>query len=484
MADGRGSKAASSLLFKLAESTGMQVISFVVSLLLARLLTPGDYGVLTTLTVFIAISQVFVQSGMSTALIQKKDVDDTDLSSVFFFSLGIAGGLYALLYAAAPAIAAYFEAEQLRDTLRVLALVLFPGAFTCVQNAVVARQMAFRKQMLCSLTATVLSGVTGVTMALGGLGSWALVGQQLVNQVVLAGLMLVFLPWKPKLLFQWNRLMVLVKFGWKLLLSSLLDTGYTHLRSIVIGKRYTQDMLGFYTRGKQFPELVMNAVGGSMSSVMLPVMAEQQDEKEQMKQTLRRAIMASSFLVMPLMAGMAGAAKPMITLLLSEKWLPCVPFLQIMALDYALYPFHMMNLACINANGRSDIFLRLEFIKKAYGLAILAISVFCFDSVEAIAWGLTISAPISAYVNAAPNSRLVGYRFSEQVKDLLPIIALSAVMFLTVSAMNLLALHPALLLILQLITGIAVYGGLALLFKMESITFLMDMLRQLLKKHS
>jgi len=421
---------------------------------------------------------------MSTALIQQKDVDDTDLSSVFFFSIGIAGALYAALFALAPAIAAYFEAPQLQDTLRVLALVLFPGSFTCVQNAVVARRMAFRRQMLCSLTATVLSGVTGVTMALGGMGSWALVGQQLVNQCALAVLMLVFIPWRPRLLFSWKRLQVMVRFGWKLLVSSLLDTGYTHLRSIVIGKRYTQDMLGLYTRGRQFPELVMNAVGGSISSVMLPVMAEQQDEKEKMKQTLRRAIMASSFLVMPLMAGMAGAAKPMITLLLTEKWLPCVPFLQILAIDFAFYPFHMMNLACINANGRSDIFLRLEIIKKAYGLAILAVTVFCFHSVEAIAWGLTLSTPISCYVNAAPNQKLVGYRFPEQVRDMLPIIALSAVMFIAVSAMNLLPLHPALLLPLQVLAGAAVYGGLALLFRMESMTFLLDMLKQLIHKHA
>ena len=482
MSEARGGKAASSFLFKLIESVGMQLISFVVSVLLARLLTPDDYGILTMLTVFIALAQVFVTSGLNTALIQQKDVDDTDLSSVFYVSFGMAAVMYALLYVSSPAIAAYFEAPALRDTLRVLSLILFAGAFTCVQNAVVARQMAFRRQMLLSLAATIASGVVGVSMALAGMGHWALVGQQLVNQFGLAALMFVWIPWRPRLRFSWKRVARLIRFGWKLLVSSILDTTYINLRSVVVGKRFNEAALGFYNRGKQFPELVMNAVNGSISSVMLPVLAESQDDKERMKQLLRQTIMTSSFLVLPLMAGLAAAGKPLITLLLTEKWLPCVPFLQIMAMDYALYPVHVANLAAINAQGRSDIFLKLEIIKKSYGLAILAVAVFAFDTVEAIAWTAVIGGCISAFTNGAPNRKLLGYGFLRQLRDLAPSLLLSAAMFLLLSAMNALPLHPAAVLAVQVAAGAAFYLGLSWLLKLESLRMMTDTLLKLLRK--
>lgn len=474
MSDSRSRKAASSFAFKLLESVGMQGVSFVVSLLLARLLTPGDYGVLTMLTVFIAVSQVFVQSGLNTALIQKKDVDETDVSSVFWVSLCIAAALYALLFALAPVIAAYFAMPQLQGTLRVLALVLLPGALVSVENAVVARQMAFRRQMLCSLTATVLSGCVGVGMALGGMGYWALVGQQLTNQFALAALLLALVRWRPRAVFSWDRVKGLVRFGWKLLASSLLDTGYQNLRSAVIGKQFPSDTLGFYNRGKQFPELMMNAVNGSIQSVMLPVLSEQQDDAARMKQMMRRSVMASSFLVLPMMAGLAAVAEPLIRLLLTDKWLPCVPFLQICCIDFAFYPIHTANLQAINAMGRSDVFLKLEVIKKTYGLIILAVTALVFRSVYAIAWGAVISTLLSAVVNASPNRRLLQYGYLEQMKDVLPSAAMALVMFGAVRLAGGLALSPLLLLAVQVCVGVGVYGGLALLLRPESARWLLE----------
>ena len=482
MSESRGQKAASSFVFKLIESFGMQGIAFVVSIVLARLLSAEDYGVLGMLTVFIAVSQVFVQSGLNTALIQKKDVDETDLSSVFFVSLGIAVLLYAVLFFAAPFIAAFFAMPQLKNTLRVLALVLVPGALVSVQNAVVARQMAFRKLMMCSLTATVLSGAVGIGMAFAGCGYWALVGQQLSNQLGLSILLLFVVKWKPKLLFSFARVKTLVRFGWKLLLSSLLDTGYMNLRTAVIGKQFPGDTLGYFNRGKQFPELVMNAVNGSIQSVMLPVLSEQQDDRAQMKQMMRRSVMVSSFLVLPMMAGLAAVAEPLIRLLLTDKWLPCVPFLQICCIDFAFYPIHTANLQAINAMGRSDVFLKLELIKKSYGLLILVLSVLLFDSVYAIAWGAVISTLLSAVVNASPNRKLMGYGYLEQMKDVLPSIALSLVMFIAVSAVGTLSLPTVLLLMVQIMAGVLVYGALALLLKLEAARYLLDMMKKMIHK--
>lgn len=482
MSETRSQKTLSSFLFKVVESLGNQGIAFLVSLLLARLLDTSDYGVLSMLMVFIAVAQVFVTSGLNTALIQRKDVDETDLSSVFYVSFGVAAAFYALLFALAPWLASFFHMPALKPTLRVMALILLPGSLVSVQNAVVARQMAFRKLMIASLCATVLSGTVGVVMALNGAGYWALVAQQMTNQCTLAILLLFMIKWRPRRVFSFARVKSHLRFGWKLLVSGLLDTGFTNLRSAVIGKKFSDDALAFYTRGKQFPELAMNAINGSISSVILPVLSEQQDETERMKQTMRRSIMLSSFIVVPMMAGLAAVAEPMIRLLLTDKWLPCVPFLQLCCIDYALYPIHTNNLSAINAKGRSDVFLKLEIIKKSYGQAILLISVLCFDGVMAIAWGGVISSAVSAAVNAHPNRSLIRYGFLEQLHDILPTILISLVMFGVVYAMNTLALPSSVLLILQVIAGVIVYGGLSLLFKVESMQLIGQVAKKLFKR--
>jgi len=477
----RSAKAPSSFLFKLAESFGTQGIAFVVSVVLARLLEPSDYGVLAVLMVFIALSQVFVQSGLNTALIQKKDADDTDLSSAFFVSLGIAIVLYLLLFLLAPAIGSYFDMAGLAPVLRVLALVLLPGAVISVQNAVIAREMKFRRLMFASLCATMLSGAVGIGMALAGMGYWALVGQQLSSQFGLMCALWLMARWRPHALFSWARVRGLIRFGWKLLAASLLDSGYLSLRTAVIGKKFDKDTLGFYNRGKQFPELVMNAVNGSIQSVMLPVLSELQENIPRMKQMMRRSVVASSFLVLPLMTGLAAVAEPLVVLLLTDKWLPAVPFLQICCIDFAFYPIHTANLQAINAMGRSDVFLKLELIKKSYGLVILAATVLFFDSVLVIAWGGVVSTLLSAVVNAMPNRKLLGYGYLEQMRDILPQAALAMVMFLAVSAVGLLPLALAGRLLIQVLVGVVVYGGLALALRMEGMQYLLAIVRKIIR---
>ncbi|MEG0049997.1 MAG: lipopolysaccharide biosynthesis protein [Clostridia bacterium] len=482
MSEKRGASVASSFLFKLMESVGAQGISFVVGILLARLLSPYDYTVLGMLMAFIAIAQVFVQSGLNTALIQKKEVDEKDRSSVFWLSLAISTALYLILALCAPAIGTFFHMPELVPLLRVIALMLFPGALLSVQNAVVAREMAFKKLMLASLLATLCSGGVGIAMAYGGFGYWALVGQQMANQLCLSVVLLICVKWRPHWVFCKKRIGVLISFGWKLLASSLLETGYNNLRSLVIGKKFNKDALGIYNRGKQFPEMMMNAVNGTIQSVMLPVLSQKQEDVLRMKQMMRRSVKVSSFLVMPMMAGLAAVAAPLVSLLLTDKWLPCVPFLQICCIDFAFYPIHTANLQAISAMGRSDVFLRLELIKKGFGLVVLCVTVFCFQSVLAIAWGAVISTLVAAFINASPNRRLLGYGYLEQMRDVLPSMLLSLVMFGAVYALNLLKLAPLGLLCLQIAAGVTIYGGLALLFKLESLRYLKDTLQGLLQR--
>lgn len=476
-------RAGKSFLFKFTESAGTQAISFVVYIVLARLLSPENYGVLTLLTVFTNISAVFVQSGLNTALIQKLEVDETDLSSVFYLSLMIAGGCYALLFFSAPAVAVYYQKPELTLYLRVLALILFPGALISVQQAVIARRMAFHRLMVAGIVTNLISGTLGISLAYAGMGMWALIGQQLSNQFTLCVLLLFMVDWKPRLLFSWRKVAGLFSFGWKLLLSSLIETVYNNLRSVVIAKRFSSEDLGFYNRGKQFPELLMNSVNGSIQSVMLPLFSGEQEHQARMKAMMRRTIMVSSYLVFPMMAGLALVARPMVSLLLTDKWLPCVPFLWIACADFAFYPVHTSNLQAINAMGRSDVFLKLEIIKKSYGLAILAISVFCFDSVLVVAAGSVLSTLISTFVNAAPNKKLLGYSYGEQVRDLLPALGMTLLMGLTVWAVGHAPLGNLPLLLLQVATGVAVYAGLSLWWKPEAFSGLIDMVRVLRRRN-
>ena len=482
MTENREGKAASSIFFKLGESVGRELIVFVVNIVLARLLDPADHGVLTMLTVFISLAQVFVQSGLNTALVQKKEADETDCSSVFYAGLLIAVGCYGLLFFAAPAIAAYFEMPELTATLRVLALILIPGAFVMVEDAVVARRMLFRKSMLAGLLATLFSGVVGVGMAWAGMKHWALVGQQLTNTLLQAVLLMVLTKWHPKWLFSWQKLKGLLSFGWRILVSSLLDTGYNQLRTAVIGKKYATDTLGSYNKGRQFPELVMSAVNTSVQSVMLPVLSQQQENRERMREILRRSLMTACFLVFPLMAGLSAVATPLVTLLLTEKWLPCVPFLQICCIDYAFYPVHTFNLQAVNAMGRSDLFLKLELVKKSYGILLLVGAVFLCHSVEAIVWSGVISTCLSLVVNAWPNGKLLGYGFSKQWRDLLPILLSSVIMFVAVLALGQLNLPTLPLLCVQVAAGVGIYGGLSILFRVPALKLVKEMLPGLLKK--
>ncbi len=471
-----------SLIYKFMERCGYQGISFIIQLILARLLDPTDYGVLTLLTIFINISQVFVQSGLNTALIQRKDVTEKDFSSVFYVSLFIAVTLYGVLFFSAPFIADFYNMPQLKSVLRVLALILLPGAFNSIQNAKIAREMQFKKLMYSTFGAAVISGTVGIAMAYMGFGVWALVGQQLSNQISICIIMIFVVKWRPLLTIEFSRVKSLFSFGWKLMCSSLIDVIYRELQSLVIGKKYNSETLGYYNRGKQFPDIVVINLNGSIQSVMLPTLSKEQDNKERMKTMMRRSIVTSSFIVFPLMMGLAVVAEPLISLLLTDKWLPCVPYLRVYCFIYAFHPIHTANLQALNAQGRSDKFLQLEIIKKIYGLITLFITVFCFDSPLAIALGGSVTTIISCFVNASPNKKLLDYSYPEQLKDILPSIIISVIMGVLVYFISLLPLTSWALLIIQIIAGMVIYVALAEIFKLECYTYIKNMVINMLKK--
>lgn len=471
------------LLWKLLERFGTQGLQFIIQIILARLLLPSDYGILALVVIFITIANVFVQSGLSTSLIQKKVVDQVDYSSVLYISLGIAGILYCLLYFTAPLIGVFYDNDSLVLVLRVLALTLFPGAFNSIQNAIVSRTMQFKRLFYSSVGAGIVSGIVGIYLAYHDFGIWALVFQQLSNQLCITLILWFTVKWRPTLQFSLERVNILYSFGWKLLVSSLIDTTYRDLRSLIIGKVYTPAMLGYYNRGQQFPQLIISNINGSIQSVMLPALAAQQDYSDRVKSMMRRSIVTSSFIVFPMMVGLAVVAEPLVLLLLTEKWLPSVPFIQIFCFSYALWPIHTANLQAINAMGRSDIFLKLEIIKKVLGLVILAVSL--PFGVYYLALSENVSSIISSFINASPNKKLLNYGYGEQIKDILPSLLLSLVMGVIVYLLLFLGLSPLITMLLQIVVGTIVYVGLALLFKLECFTYLVQTLLSLVKgKHN
>lgn len=469
-----------SLIYKFMERCGYQGVAFLVQIVLARLLSPADYGVISLLAIFITVSQVFVQSGLNTALIQKKEVDEVDYSSVFFVSLGISVVLYVILFFCAPYIALFYNMPELSKYLRVLALILIPGAFNSIQNAQIARRMEFKKLMYSTWIAVIVSGIVGILLAYLQFGTWALVFQQLTNQFLVCIILGKMIKWRPAIKFSWKKVNVLFSFGWKLLCSNLIDTIYTNLQGLVIGKKYNSSTLGIYNRGKQFPQLLVDNINGSIQSIMLPTLSKYQDDKVILKSMMRRSIVTSSLIIFPLLTLLGMVARPLITLVLTEKWIECVPYMWIYCFIYAFMPIHTANLQAINAQGRSDQFLKLEIIKKCYGVLILCITIGLFESPIAIAIGGAVSTLISCFVNAHPNKKLLNYSYLEQMKDILPELILAFVMGMAIYPISFINIPDILLIIIQVICGIFIYCLLAWLFKLEPFLYLMHTIKMYL----
>lgn len=465
------------LFWKLLERFGVQGVQFVLQIILARLLSPDDYGVLAIMVIFTTIANVFIQTGFNTALIQNKEVTEEDYSTVLWITLGIAGILYVIIFFTSPVIGDFYSKPELIKPLRVLALMLFPGALNSIQLAKVSREMDFKKVFYSNLGAIIVSGTAGIVVAVFGGGLWALVIQTMLN-IFTAALVMQFTT-KLKIYFKVNfkRAKALFSFGWKLLVSAVLDTLYQNLQSLVIGKKYNSETLGYHNRGLQFPQFLITSISGAIQSVMLPVLSEKQDEKEEMKNMMRNAVSLSAYVVFPMALGLAGVAEPFVKLVLTEKWLPCVPYLQIYCFSFVFYPINACNLQAINAIGRSDCFLKIEIIKKIYGLIALAISVYFFESPIAIALSAVITTVISCFVNAAPNKSLIDYSYKEQIEDIVPSFIISFVMLLGVQAIQFLNIGTFLTLVLQVVCGVMIYLIISAVARIKPFMQLLNILK-------
>ena len=470
-------------IWKFIEKTSAQIVSFLVSIILARLLLPDDYGIIALVTVFITICDKLVVSGFATSLIQKKDADNVDFSTVFFFSLAMSIVLYAAMFFGAPLIADLYSAydkELLVSVIRVMSIQVIITAVNSVQQAYVSRTMQFKKTFISTIVSTVLSAAVGIWMAYAGCGVWALVAQYFISAASTMVIIWFVVGWRPDFTFSLQRFRALYSYGWKIFVASIVKVLYNDLRSIIIGVKYAPADLAFYNKGQSFPQLIESNVGGTIDSVLFPAISKTQESKEKTLALLRRAIKTSTYVLMPMLMGLAAVAEPLVKILLTEKWLPCVPYMQILCFTFAFMPIEVDNLQAIKALGRSDLALRLEIIKKIIGVALLIISI--PFGVKAIALSMLVGAVANAIVDAIPNRKLLGYRFSQQIADVIPNMFVSLAMFLGVYAISFAKFNVYAMLAIQIVSGVAIYLLISIVFKIESFRYILNMVKALLNK--
>ncbi len=473
-------KTISGLIWQYAEKCGAEIIQFVVSIIIARILSPEEYGIIGIVTVFITVANVFVVSGLGQALVQQKEINEDDYSTVFFYNIAFSILLYIALFFAAPIIAGFYKSDILLPVIRVLGITIIIGAVNNVQRSYVQKTMQFKRFFVSTLIGKIVSAIVGIIMAINGFGVWALVGQQISMLMTDMLILWITVKWRPRLVFSVGRMKKLFSYGWKLLCSNLIDTVYNNIYTLLIGKFYSPTDLGFYNRGKDFPRAIVINVNSTIDSVMFPVLSDVQEQKERLKSMMRRSMVTSTFLIFPAMAGLAAISEPLTVFLLTDKWLPAVPFIQFCCFTFAFLPVTTANLQAIKALGRSDIFLKLEIIKKIIGILVLVLTLphglmvmmtaRCFNTV------------LSSFINAYPNKKLLGYTYLEQVKDIAPSLVLSLIMAVAVLPITLFEIAPVLQIIVQIIIGVAVYFGLAKLFKFECLEYIINTIKGFVSK--
>lgn len=470
----------SNLIWRFAERSGAQLVAFVVSIVLARMLSPDIYGTVALINVFTNILQVFVDSGLGNALIQKKDADDVDFSTVFYVNLLFCGLLYVLLFLCAPLIAGFYHDMSLVPLTRVVGITLLVAGIKNIQQAYVSKHMMFRKFFFSTLGGTIAAAVVGISMAMAGYGAWALVAQQIINVSIDTIILWITVKWRPKKMFSMRRLKGLFSYGWKLLMSSLIDIVYKNSRQLVIGKLYSASDLAYYNKGRQFPNYVITNINSAIDSVLFPAMSKRQDSRQDVRLMTRQSIKVSAYVMAPLMMGLAFTADSVVRLLLTDKWIECVPYLRIFCITFMFWPIHTANLNAIKAMGRSDLFLKLEILKKCVGVVLLLTTM--WFGPMAMAYSMLVSSMASQIINSWPNRKLLGYSYVEQIRDVIPGILLAVVMGSVVWCISLTDWPILLVFITQVLLGAVIYIAGSAVFRIEAFGYLKGFLAAFVKK--
>lgn len=463
-------KTISNLAWRFVERCGAQGIALFVSIILARMLDPTDYGMISLVVILTNILQVLVDCGLGNALIQKKDADDLDFSSVFCCNIFFCCILYVGLFFLAPVIASFYGDKKLISIIRVLGLTVVISGVKNIQQAYVSKQLIFKRFFYATFGGSIVSAICGIYLAYHGYGVWSLVVQQVSNALLDTMILWIVVRWRPKLSFSLNRLKPLFSYGWKLLVSSLINTIYRDIRQLVIGKMYSSADLAYYNRGKQFPDIIVMNMNLSVDSVLLPVLSNYQNDRKRIKTVIQRAIITESYVLWPMMFGLMAIGKKLVCIVLTEKWIACVPYLYIFCFTLGIEPIHTANLNAIKALGRSDITLKMEILKKSVGIIIVLITMKI--SMLAIGIGAIVYTIFAGFVNMFPNRKLIDYSFHEQIFDIMPSFLLSVFMALVVWKLPISDMNICAQISIQIFVGMIIYLAGSVVFKLESFQYI------------
>ena len=465
-------KTISGLFWRFGERITSQIVTFIVTVVLARILMPADYGVIAIVNIFIAIADVLITSGLGTSLIQRKDVNQKDFSTIFWAGLLLSSILYLILFFASPMIAQVYHEELLVPVIRVMGLRFFISSISSVQQAFVSKKMIYKKFFLATFVGTCVSAIAGIYMALNGFGVWALVAQQLINPFIDTIVLFVTVRWFPSIEFSITRFKDLFSFAWKIMATSLIGTLFDKLRSFLIGTKYTSADLAYYNRGESLPILVTNNIVLTLESVLFPAMSSFQDDPEKLKVAVRRSMSVGSYVLMPLLLGLAAVADKVVIALFTDKWSFAIPFVVIVCIQEIPVILSSANIQAIKANGRSDVVLKLEFVKKPVYLLILLITMRI--SPLAMAIGNAVYGFVALLVNGIPNSKLLNYNLWDQLKDISLNLFMSTLMAICVFLLGKVNLNIYIVLTIQILGGIFIYIIESLVFRSSDFRYILN----------
>jgi len=475
-------KTVDAMIWRGMETFGQQGITFVIQIVLARLLLPEQFGLIGMLTIFIALAQAFINSGFGQALVQKKNADHTDECSIFYFNIFVSVIATGVLWLAAPWIAAFYKQPLLTSLTRVLSLNLIINAFAQIQKTILTKKIDFKSQLKVGVSASLFSGVVGAVMAYKGFGVWALVGQQVSRSLAQTMIYWFVSDWRPALILSFSSLRSMFHFGSKLLCSGLLDTIFNNIYLVIIGKLFTPAALGFYSRAKGLQEFPVNSTTSIVSSVTFPVFASVQDDRSRMKVGVQKSLTIMVMIITPCMLGLAVVARPLVSLVLTDKWLPCVPFLQLLCVVGIIWPLHVINLNVLMALGRSDLFFRLEILKKI--LIVISIVVTYRWGIQAMIYGQIVVSVLSYYLNSYYSGKLINYPIKQQVLDLAPYLGIAMVMGISIYSIQWFRFPNNIsLLASQILVGVFIYTVIGWSFRLPAFVEVVDISKGKLKLH-
>ena len=476
--DSSKQKVAGGLFWSYGERIMAQLVSLIVSIVLARLLDPENYGVISIVMIFITLCDAIVTGGFGNSIVQKKDADELDVNTMLICSVATSFFLYVILFLAAPFIADFYQMEIIRPILRVLGLRLLISGVNSIQRAWIQKRMLFKRFFISTSFGTIISAVVGISMAYMGAGAWALVGQYLTNSFIDTVVLFITNDWRPKLQFSFDRAKQMLSYGWKVLLTTVVYTVEGDLRSLIVGIQFGSADLAYYDQGKKFPNLLVSNINTSISNVMFPVLSKNQDNRERMKAICRRSIKTSTYLLAPLLLGLIAVSNEFVRVILSDKWLPCVPFLQILTLVYLVRPLTTTDQQAIMSTGRSDLTLRIMIAVNVTDVILLLIAVFAMKSVIMIAVGALLTEVVSMALFMKYVKKCIGYTYLEQLSDIAPSLLLAISMGVIVYLVGKINVNVIIVLFLQVVVGAGYYLAMSCILHFEPFIYLVKMLKE------